>query len=82
MSDTNFQPIFDYIDQSMEDLKIDLDAKFASKADIERILKAIDAFAKRDKNNETEILVAGNRIHSLEKWTIEAAPKIGVPYNP
>lgn len=82
MSETNFQPICDYIDKTIEDLKADLDNKFATKSDIERILQAIDAFSKRDKINETEILASGSRINALEKWTIEAAPKVGVQYNP
>ena len=82
MSETNFQPIFDYIDQTIEDLKTDQDAKFASKADIQAVLKAIEAFGKQGKDNQEEILAAGGRIDDLEKWTIEAAPKVGVSYNP
>lgn len=49
MSETNFQPIFDYIDKSIEDLKADLDNKFTTKSDIERILQAIDAFQNATK---------------------------------
>ena len=49
----DFKPIFDYIDQ----LKADMDLKFATKADVERILNAIDKFTKNDKDNSAEILV-------------------------
>ena len=46
MSDTNFQSIFDYIDESTEELEQSLRADMATKSDIERVLKAIDAFQK------------------------------------
>lgn len=76
----DFKPIFDYIDKTIDELKTDLESKFASKADIERILNAIDKFTKNDKDNSAEILVARNRIDNIETWVNKAAPKIGVPY--
>lgn len=48
----DFKPVFDYIDNATGHLKDDMDLKFATKTDVERILNAIDKFTKTTKNTE------------------------------
>lgn len=76
MSEINFKPVFDYIDERVKEVRHDM----ATKADIERVLNAIDKFAKRDGVNEGEIKAVGNRVDKVDAWITEAASKVGVVY--
>ena len=78
MPDSNFQPIFDYIDQTKEALK----AQMASKSDIERVITAIDAIAKRTYDHEDKTTILENKSERIEHWAIQAAEKIDIPYKP
>ena len=82
MSEINFKPIFDYIDQKSEETVQELKAEMATKADIDKVLTAIDGLAKRSKENDDGILVLEKKTERLEHWTIRAAEKIKVPYKP
>ena len=78
MSDTNFQPIFDYVDEKIDGLR----AEMATKADIQTVLNAIDAFAKDSNNVKQEVVIAQAKTQQIEHWVIKASKKVEVPYNP
>lgn len=80
--DNNFQPIFDYIDSHVEEKISELRAEMATKADIQRILDAIDAFTKQTKDTNDKVTLLENKTERIEHWVIKAADKTGVPYNP
>jgi hypothetical protein len=82
MSDINFQPMFDYIDEHVDGQIKQLRTEMATKADIERILQAIDAFTKQSKDNNTETVVLKAKTERIEHWVIKAAEKTDIPYNP
>jgi hypothetical protein len=82
MGDTNFQPIFDYIDEKITYLETGLRSDIATKDDIQKILSAIDAFVTQSKDNSDSILVLEHKTEKLEHWTIAAAEKMDVPYKP
>jgi len=82
MSEINYQPIFDYIDEHVDGQIKQLRTEIATKADIERILQAIDAFTKESKDNSTETVVLKAKTERMEHWVIKAAEKTDIPYNP
>ena len=82
MSDTNFQPIFDYIDKSKEDLKVELLEVIATKEQIKNLQDSVDAFARESKNHKQEDVIHKAQTSRIEKWVITAAEKIEVPYEP
>ncbi len=82
MSETNFQPIFDYIDESEKRIKSEIKSEMATKADIERVLKAVGAISKTSSEHEDKLLEAQNKTEQLEHWVIQAAERTEVPYRP
>ena len=78
MPNSNFQPIFDYIDQSIEGLK----AQVASKSDIDRVITAIDGLAKQSKDHDDKIIILENKSEHFEHWAVKAGEKIDLPYKP
>ena len=78
MSETNFKPVFDYIDQAKQEILEEV----PSKAQIEKLQSSVDGLAKWAKDNEDDILVLEKKTERLEHWTIEASEKIKVPYKP
>ncbi len=78
MSEINFKPIFDYIDDKIDGLKEEM----ATKKDIERVLDAVAAFGNQTKGNEDKSIVLEEKTGRIEKWVIQAAEKVEVPYNP
>lgn len=82
MTAANFQPIFDYIDKTAADLEAKLRVDMATKTDIQKVLDAIDAFAKASKDNKQESLVLKAKAEKIEHWVMKAAETIDVPYRP
>lgn len=82
MENTNFQPIFDYIDQSKKELKEELKLDLATKADINALQTSVDKLASRFDKFDTESTVTKHRVERVEHWVTKAAEKIEVPYNP
>jgi hypothetical protein len=80
MENINFQPIFDYIDKSQEDLEIRLKRDLASKEDVRKIQETLDSFAKDNKNFGQDLKVVENKASRLESWVLKAAEKTEIPY--
>lgn len=78
MSDKNFQPIFDYIDQAKKEI---LD-EVPSKADFQSLQTSVDSLAKRFDNVEVGLKVTEAKTEKIEHWVVEAAEKAKVPYKP
>ncbi len=82
MSDTNFQPIFEHIDQMKEEIIGEILGKVASKESIEHLQVSVDSFAKKEKDRSDELVVLNGKTKRIENWIIQAAKKTKVPYNP
>ena len=80
MENINFQPVFDYIDNKVSELKTDLASTVASKEDIKNLQKHIDGLAKQTKEAGEKATVADAKANKVEKWVITAAEKINLPY--
>lgn len=81
MSDTNFQPIFDYIDQSNQRQKEELQEFVVSQvsAELSDIKTAIANLSGQVKKYHEEMLVSGHRLDRLEDWAVQVGQKVGVP---
>ncbi len=81
MSDTNFQPIFDYIDQNSQKLKTELKEEILSEVrnEIGDLKTSIANLSVQVKNYHEEMLVSGHRIDRLEEWAKQVGNKVGVP---
>jgi uncharacterized coiled-coil DUF342 family protein len=73
MSDINFQPIFDYIDESSAKLKEDL------RIDLTDVKTSIANLSAQVKKYHEEMLVSGHRIDRLEEWAKTVGEKVGLP---
>ena len=76
MENINFQPVFDYIDQTEKRLKEEL----ASKADLKHLQDTVDEIAKGFKDNDEKVKVVDAKAERIEHWVIEASKKIDLPY--
>jgi len=77
MSDTNFQPIFDYIDESNKKQKEEILNEI--KIDITDVKTAVANLSSQVKKYHEEMLVSGHRIDRLEEWAKTVGEKVGVP---
>lgn len=77
MSDTNFQPIFDYIDQSAAALKADISAEL--RQEIGEVKTSVANLSAQVKKYHEEMLVSGHRTGPLEEWATQVGNKVGVP---
>jgi hypothetical protein len=84
MSDTNFQPIFDYIDESEKRIKEELTSEITSQISlkIQRVQDTLDAFAKDHKDNNHKAKIIEAKAERIEHWVMKAAEKVEVPYKP
>ena len=80
MSETNFQPIFDYIDKSQREQKQEIIQELSeglpSKADINKLQNSVDAIALGLKNNDDRVKVVQTKAEGVEKWVMKAADKV------
>lgn len=77
MAPINFQPIFDYIDQSINPLKEEI----AELRDDVRLIKSTVAQILTDmKDYETDMLAGNYRTKRLENWAEPAGKKIDLPF--
>lgn len=85
MSNTNFQPIFDYIDESvankLDSLRDELHG-LATKKDIQKLQNTLDGFAKSTKEVDEKVKVLESKSEGMEHWIIKAAVETKVPYKP
>lgn len=77
MSDTNFQPIFDYIDQSNKQLKEDILSEV--REEIRDVKTSVANLSAQVKKYHEEMLVSGHRIDRLEEWAKSVGEKVGIP---
>jgi len=77
MENTNFQPIFDYIDQTHKQLKEDLLVEVGTQLD--DIKTSVANLSSQVKKYHEEMLVSGHRIDRLEQWAEQVGHKVGVP---
>ncbi len=76
MADINFQPVFDYIDQSILPLKEDI---LTVKNDMREVKTAVANLSTEAKNYNEELLVSGHRLDRLEGWGKKVGSKVGIP---
>jgi hypothetical protein len=77
MSADEFTKLFKYMEERFNHIDKTLENK-ADKADAERLLKAVDAFVKRQEIDEQERLVMGHQLEQLNQWVHRLATKIGI----
>jgi hypothetical protein len=82
MENINFQPVFDYIDKTKEEIIGEIMGQVATKEDIRGLQSSIDGLAKQTKDNTEKVAGADAKASQLEGWVIQAAEKIEVPYKP
>jgi hypothetical protein len=80
MENINFQPVFDYIDQKVDELKTDLKNELASKSDVNNIQISLDGYAKQSKDYYQEVTVLIAKVNRMEQWIQRVAEKVGVEY--
>jgi hypothetical protein len=58
----------------------DMRSELADKKDIDRVLTAVDAIAKRSKDYDENVTVALSKLERIEHWIQDAAKKLGIKY--
>ncbi len=81
MSTINFQPIFDYIDESHDRLKQELKSEIKTEfhQELGGLKTAIANIAAQLQTNLAEQKVAGHRLNRLEDWAGPVGEKVGLP---
>ncbi len=77
MSQDEFTKLFNYMEKRFDSIDQALENK-ADKQDVQKLIDAIDAFAKRQEIDDEERLVMAHQLERLDKWVHELADKIGV----
>lgn len=76
MADTNFQPIFDYLDTHLGGVKSEIKEL---RQDVNMVQTSITNLSAQVKQYHEEMLVSGHRIDRLEDWAKQVGQKVGVP---
>ena len=81
MTDINFQPIFDYLDNSIWGLKTSLKKEIMTevRAELSDIKTAIANLSGQVQGYHNEMLVSGHRVDRLEKWAKQVGKKVDLP---
>jgi hypothetical protein len=77
MPDTNFQPIFDYIDQNNQVLEENIMVKV--RAELRDMKSNIANLVTDVKSIKDELLVSNHRTTRLEHWAKPVGDKVGIP---
>ncbi len=77
MTETNFQPIFDYIDQAIEPLKEGL--REIVREELRPINTRLTNLVGEVKKFNEEMTVSNFRTSRLEKWAKPVGDKVGIP---
>ncbi len=73
---TNFQPLFEYLDE----MKADIDTRFNKlEQKVDSITSTLDYLCKTVKGFEQEMIVNRHRIERLEDWAKQVSAKTGIP---
>lgn len=78
MQNINFQPVFDYIDHSKEELKEEILTEFNGK--LSNINTSIANLATEVRDLKEEVSISNHRLDRAENWIDTAAKKIRVPF--
>jgi hypothetical protein len=77
MSTDEFTKLFKYMTERFDHIDKALEEK-ADRADVNRIIGAIDGLAKRVEINDEERIVMAHQLGQLDQWVHQLAEKIGV----
>lgn len=77
MTQINFQPIFDYIDQNNQVLKEEIMVEV--RAELRGINTRIDNLTGQVKKFNDEMLISGHRLDRLEHWAKPVGDKLNIP---
>lgn len=76
MTDVNFKPLFEYLDEMKAELKADI-AVVDQK--VERTLTSVDKLALMVKTFQDEHIIMRKRLEVLEAWAKKVSEKVGIP---
>ncbi|OGE81701.1 MAG: hypothetical protein A3H72_03970 [Candidatus Doudnabacteria bacterium RIFCSPLOWO2_02_FULL_48_8] len=76
MSDINFKPLFEYLDDMKAELKADIAEVKESNA---QILTNLDGLTKMVKTFQEEHIIMRKRLEVLEAWAKKVSEKVGIP---
>jgi len=66
MPETNFQPIFEYMDERFKDVRDDISKV---RKDVRQLKVSVDSVIRTVKNHTEEIIVINHRLDKLEAKT-------------
>lgn len=79
MSTDEFTKLFKYMEKRFGELETKMDTRFdETNSHIDKIMRSLDALAKRQEIDEAERLVMGHQLERLDQWVHQLAAKIGV----
>ncbi len=76
MTDVNFKPLFDYLDERFGEVKADIAEVKESNV---QILTAVDGLTKMVKTFQEEHIIMRKRLEVLEAWAKKVSEKVGIP---
>jgi archaellum component FlaC len=76
MADTNFQPLFEYLDDKLGDLKTDI--KEIDKK-VDTLQTSVDGLTKIVKDFQDEHIILRRKVELLETWARQVSEKVGIP---
>lgn len=77
---SEFQPIFDYIDETKKEIISEILSQTASKGDVNNLRTSLDGYAKQTKDYYQEVTVVVAKVNRIEAWIQKAAHKVGLEY--
>jgi cell division septum initiation protein DivIVA len=66
MDGVNFQPVFDYIDQTKKDILEYVATKVASKEELKQVQKTLDALVKSHKETQDSVTILQSKSENVE----------------
>lgn len=77
MTEINFQPIFDYIDEKVDPLEVKVTSLQTS---FNNLQTTMDKLVKKDKNLDEEKIIANYRVTRLEQWAKPVGEKTQISF--
>ena len=77
----DFSELIQYLDEKFSKIETKLDKLEENKADrsdVNNLLNAIDAYAKKADTYFQEMVVLAYKVDRLEKWILQVAEKVGI----
>ena len=77
----DFSELIQYLDEKFSKIETKLDKLEENKADrsdVNNLLNAIDAYAKKADTYFQEMVVLAHKVDRLEKWILQVAEKVGI----